>query len=299
MNNKATKINWANFHTHSLYCDGVGELEVYVKKAIEKKMFAIGFSSHAPVPFPSGGHMESSKLDNYINEIENLKRKYSNKINIYSGLEVEYIPNIIGPNSFRKKNLDIIIGSVHYVNQYDDGENYLFDITVEEFKKGFELIFNNNIKKLVKGYYGNVISMVENDPPDVIGHLDLIKKFNNNNRYFNENDDWYKYILLDVIKVISKSNCIVEINTRGYYKGITKEFYPGQWIVEKCLEHSIPIAISADAHNAEDVNNSFEEAASFLLDIGYKNVQIFNEGKWQKVGLSKNGFEIYNEIENG
>lgn len=292
MNNKAKKINWTNFHTHSSYCDGVGDLELYVQNAIEKQMFAIGFSSHAPVPFPSGGHMESSRLDNYIKEIEQLKRRYSNKINIYSGLEVDYIPNIIGPNSFRKKNLDIIIGSVHYVNQYDNGENYLFDITIEEFNKGFELIFNNDIKKLVKDYYGNVISMVENDPPDIIGHLDLIKKFNNNNKYFNENDDWYQEIVKEVIMVISKGECIVEINTRGFYKGITKEYYPGKWIVEQCLEQNIPITISSDAHNAIDTDNSFENAASFLLDIGYKNINIFNEEKWLEVGLKNDGLEI-------
>ena len=39
-------MNWTNFHMHSHYCDGEGELASYVKKAMEKNMYAIGFSSH-------------------------------------------------------------------------------------------------------------------------------------------------------------------------------------------------------------------------------------------------------------
>jgi len=285
-------MNWTNFHTHSNFCHGEGDLELYVRKAIEKNMFAIGFSCHAPVPFLSEWHMKQSRLDDYLKEINELKSKYRENIRIYSGLEVEYIPNVIGPNNFLKEKLDIIIGSVHYAGQYESGEHYLFDITLKEFEKGLKILFDNDIKKLVEFYYGNIISMVKNDPPDVIGHLDLIKKFNRNNKFFNEKEDWYQEIIKEVIMVISKGECIVEINTRGYYKGITKEFYPGKWIVEQCFEHNIPITISSDTHNVVDIDNSFENAATFLLDIGYKSVNIFDEGKWIEVGLKNDGLEI-------
>ena len=90
-------MNWTNFHTHSHYCDGEGNLEDYIRKAIDKKMFAIGFSSHAPVDFKSYWHMEKTRLDEYLKEISDLQDKYSKDIRIYSGLEVDYIPGIIGP----------------------------------------------------------------------------------------------------------------------------------------------------------------------------------------------------------
>ncbi|MBC8183914.1 histidinol-phosphatase HisJ [candidate division KSB1 bacterium] len=285
-------MNWTNFHTHSFHCHGEDGLEEYVRKAIDKKMFAIGFSGHAPVPFVSEWNMKQARLDEYLKEISALQNKYRNDIKIYSGLEVDFIPYVIGPNNFHKQHLDIIIGSVHYVGQFENGENCVIDYTKEEFEKGLETIFNNDIKKLVGTYYGNVVSMIKNDPPDVIGHLDKIKKFNHHNRYFSEKDNWYQNIVTEVLKVISKTSCIVEINTRGYYEGTTGEFYPSRWILEKCLKYNIPITISSDAHKADDIDNSFEKAASLLLKIGYKHVHIFNEGKWCDVGLRENGFGI-------
>ena len=143
-------MSLSNFHTHSKYCDGKDELEIFVKKAIEKRMNSIGFSSHAPLPFSSDGHMKNNMFQNYLDDINKLKNKYYDKIKIYSGLEVDFIPNIIGPKNFNKYNLDFLIGSVHYVGQYKNGEHFLFDITLSEFKKGLKIIYRNDIKKLVE-----------------------------------------------------------------------------------------------------------------------------------------------------
>lgn len=280
-------MNWTNYHMHSHYCDGVGQLETYVKKAIDKKMFAIGFSGHAPVPFITDWHMKKSSLASYINDINTLKNKYRNDIQIYSGLEVDYIPGKTGPNTFREQHLDIIIGSIHYVGQFENGGNCCIDYTTEEFEKGLEIIFGNDIEKLVGTYYETMVSMIQNDPPDIIGHLDIIKKLNHNNRYLSEEEDWYRDLISGVISAISASNCIVEINTRGFYKGITREFYPSKWILEKCLKSNIPITISSDAHRPNDIDNSMKDAASILLDIGYKQVSILDEAKWRNVDLKK------------
>ncbi len=285
-------MNWTNYHMHSHYCDGVGQLEAFVQKAIDKKMFAIGFSGHAPVPFITDWHMKRASLDEYLKEINALKSKYVNDIKIYSGLEVDYIPEVIGPGDFKKHNLDIIIGSIHYVGQFENREKCCIDNTNEEFEKGLEIIFDNDIKKLVGTYYEIMVSMIKNDPPAVIGHLDIIKKLNHNSRYFDEQDNWYQNMLTDVLKVISTENCIVEINTRGYYKGITKEYYPSEWILKKCFKFNISVTISSDAHRDDDIDNGFEAAASLLLNIGYKQVSIFAEGKWCVADLGKNGLRI-------
>jgi histidinol-phosphatase (PHP family) len=277
-------MNWTNFHTHCHYCDGEGTLPSYVQKALEKKMYAIGFSSHAPVPFKSYGHMISDHLDKYISEIEFLKCEYEG-IKIYSGLEVDFIPGQIGPNDYADRNLDLIIGSVHYAGQFEDQVNFCIDNTREEFDRGLGLIFNNNIKRLVTRYYEIVIEMIKNEPPGIIGHLDLIKKLNYNNRYFSEEESWYQDIISDVIMAISKTNCIVEVNTRGYYKGITEEFYPGRQILEKCFEADIHLTINSDAHHPDEIANNFEDVVALLRDIGYGSIHIFDEGKWCAVQL--------------
>jgi len=272
---------------HSHYCDGKGELVSYVHKAIEKDMYAIGFSGHAPVPFHSDWHIQSDQLDNYISEIEFLKCEYED-IKIYSGLEVDYIPGQICPNDFADRNLDLIIGSVHYAGQFEDLSHCCIDDTQEEFERGLRCIFNSSIRQLVARYYELVIEMIKYDPPDIIGHLDLIKKLNIGNRYFSEEENWYQDIIADVIKAISVSNCILEVNSRGYYQGITKEFYPSRQILEKCLQAGIRLTISSDAHHPNEIVNNFEDVVSLLLDIGYGSIYIFDEGKWYAVQLKKN-----------
>jgi histidinol-phosphatase (PHP family) len=273
---------------HSHYCDGEGELESYVEKAISKNMYAIGFSGHAPVPFQTNWHMKIDHLDKYIREIEYLKKKYK-EMDIYSGLEVDYIPGQTGPKNFAERNLDFIVGSVHYAGQFKNQDYCCIDGTIEEFERALKSVFNNNIEKLVARYYENVIEMIEKDPPDIIGHLDLIKKLNSNNRYFNEEESWYQNLIVDVVKAVSTSNCILEVNTRGYYKSYTREFYPGKQILEKCIESDIPVTISSDAHHPSELDQNYEDAASLLLDIGYNHVFIFEKGGWSKVQISENG----------
>ncbi len=285
-------MSFTNFHMHSHYCDGEGSLDSYVKKAIDKGMYAIGFSSHAPVPFSTNWHMDKEALSEYKKEIENLKIKYRTEINIYSGLEVDYIPGTIGPKNFREQQLDIIIGSIHYVGQFKNGNNCCIDNTNEEFKKGLKTLFDNDIKKLVGKYYASMTSMIKSEAPDIIGHFDLIKKLNHDNRYFNEKDSWYQKMTTSVLKAITLSKCIVEINTRGYYKGITRDFYPSRLILENCFNLNIPVTISSDAHHPDDIENSFGKAASLLLNIGYKKISIFNNSKWIEVDLDKKGLRF-------
>jgi len=97
-------MNFSNFHTHSLFCDGVALPEIYVEEAIKKGMDSLGFSSHAPVPFKNGWSMKYDKLMEYQKTIRTLQEKYNNIIKIYLGLEIDYIPGITTSfEEFRKK----------------------------------------------------------------------------------------------------------------------------------------------------------------------------------------------------
>ena len=86
---------WANFHTHSHYCDGVGKFEEYLQAA-KGNIISVGFTSHAPVPFDCKWCMKEKRLDNYVSELEDLKQ--SNRfpeIQIYRGLEADFVPGIL------------------------------------------------------------------------------------------------------------------------------------------------------------------------------------------------------------
>ena len=75
----------ANFHTHTVFCDGNNTAEEVVKSAIEKGFSAIGFSGHGYTEFDLRYCMKNT--EGYIAEIKWLKEEYKNKIQIYLGIE--------------------------------------------------------------------------------------------------------------------------------------------------------------------------------------------------------------------
>src|SRR3954468_8935794 len=116
---------WANFHSHSEYCDGQGPLTAYADKAVELGMKSIGFSSHAPVPFECSWCMKKEKLPGYLEEIDSMKKLYPS-IELYKGMEVDYIPDVVSYNDF-KTVLDYGVGSIHFVDQFADGKPWEID----------------------------------------------------------------------------------------------------------------------------------------------------------------------------
>jgi histidinol-phosphatase (PHP family) len=92
----------------------------------------------------------------------------------------------------------------------------------------------------------------------------------------------------NLLQIISKTGTIVEVNTRGQYKGKTNDLFPSTQILNRCLALNIPITISSDAHKPEELTLHFSEALELLRSIGYKSIRKFHQGKWVEVSIYKN-----------
>ena len=278
---------WSNFHMHSNFCDGKGDIAEYVQQALNKNMISIGFSSHAPVPFASSWCMKADRLPEYLDRIETIRQE-TEGIEIYKGLEVDFIPGMIGPTDFKAK-LDYTIGSIHFIDAFDENRPWEIDGLHTLFLEGLEKIFNGDIKGAIKRYYELTREMMETSCPTVVGHLDKIKIQNINNKFYHESDSWYQDELDKTIDVIAESGAIVEVNTRGLYQGKSSTPYPSPWILEKLLKKSVPVTISSDTHHPSDIINRFPETAKQLLTIGFKSIFMLYEGKWQPFSFNSHG----------
>ena len=134
---------WSNFHTHSQYCDGKGALKDYLEAGKKSVLSSIGFSSHAPIPITCKWCMKKEALPLYLQEIESLKTSYQD-IEIYKGLEIDFIPGIISPEDY-KSVLDYTLGSIHFVDGFE-GRAWEIDGSHQGFKEGLNKIFQNNIR---------------------------------------------------------------------------------------------------------------------------------------------------------
>lgn len=275
----------ANYHTHCQYCDGIKTPEDYVVEAIRQGFKALGFSSHSPVPFLSEWNMKHANYHNYIKDIKALKKKYADDIEIYLGLEIDHIKDTWGVNSFKNYKLDFTIGGVHYLKSFRNRDNFEVDYTVEQFTRGLNELYGGEIKSLVSHYYYLINDMVQKNPPDIIAHFDLIKKFNKNNRFFDEEEKWYQNLVNESLDLIKSTDCKVEINTKGKLAKDPSSIYPSRFVLKKCLRSGIPVVINSDAHKPEDISFYFREAAELMRQIGFIERFIFYKNQWQPIGL--------------
>ncbi|PRZ00030.1 histidinol-phosphatase (PHP family) [Marinilabilia salmonicolor] len=285
--------SWANYHGHSFYCDGQGVPEDYVLKAIELGMNTIGVSSHAPVPFTTDWNMLSEKLPVYIKDLADLKVKYKNQINLLSAMEVDYIPSVAGPHHPRIPNasLDYTVGSVHFVDAFEDDAPFSIDDATPKFVKGMDEIFGGDIRKIIKRYFDLQKEMLEKDPPKILGHPDKIRMHNRNRFFFDETADWYLEEVRSTLKLAAEKEVIVEINTK-YFEAAEYTF-PSSTHFKWMAQNKIPVTLNSDAHKPENLLSGFMEVAELLLENNIKHLWQYNNqaGDFVPKNFEKDGIE--------
>ncbi len=276
----------ANYHTHTTYCDGKEEIEVFIKKALELKLQHLGFSSHAPISIQTKWAIsDENMLEKYSQEILAYKNQYQNQIELFLSLEIDYIPNTTA--SFAeiksKYNLDYTIGSIHLVKIPNTNDIWFVAGKSEFFEDGFKKYFNFDIKKAVKTYYHQICEMIENEPFDIIAHFDKIKL--NADKYFDESEKWYIDAVNEALWLMKGKNIILEANTRSFYQKKRTDIYPSDFIIEQARLLNIPIIVNSDAHHSNELTEGFEFTFAKLKQYGYKSHIIRNSNRWEEIEI--------------
>lgn len=277
-------MNHSTYHSHNHYCDGKYEPEEHIKSAIALGLKTFGFSSHVPLPFKNEWSMKEENLKKYVKEIKKLKEKYKGQIEIYCGLEVDYIPGIIGSSQPAIKNLelDFSIGSIHYVDQLDDSTHWEIDGTHTRFLSGLNQIFQGQGKKAMLRYLSITKEMVDKEQPKIVGHLDKIKIHNRpESPLFSDDDKWYQNEVEETLNIIKEKESIIEVNTRGMYKKLVDEPYPGVMILKKVRSKNIPIMLNSDSHHPREINGAYPEALELLKALGFQELMVLRNDEWQ------------------
>lgn len=275
---------WSNFHTHTTYCDGKGPFKDCLQVSGIK---SIGFSSHAPLPFSTPWAMRADQLENYLNEIKHL-RVEEKSIELYAGLEVDYIPGLIAPTNFN--DLDYTIGSIHFVDAFPDSRPWEIDGTHSLFLEGLQTLFKNKPREAWSRYFELTREMIRHAPPTILGHLDKMKI--QNIGLFDEQDLWYREEIKQTLDSLKGTKIIVEVNTRGLYQRKSATTYPSPWILAQIKAAGIPITLSSDAHHPNQLFNEFSETARLLKSIGFKKLSTLLQGTWQEVDFNEDGILI-------
>jgi histidinol-phosphatase (PHP family) len=270
-------------HTHTTFCDGQDDIDTICKAAYEKNFVSLGFSSHAPIPKEMGEtewHIKNDMLESYLEAVLKAKKNWEGKLRIFLGLEIDYIEGISGPHDARFQNLglDYSIGSVHYVVPPNGAKAFTVDGPFEEAATGIKEGFGGDAKAYVHAYWKAVSNMIEHGGFDILGHIDLIKKNNQNEEFFSFLDTDYRNGAENAVKKLAGTSIVAEINTGGLNRRKTKDCYPSLEILKMMKVQNIPLAITADAHRAEDICGFYNTASITLKEAAYTSIQFF-EGK--------------------
>ncbi len=276
-----------NLHSHTEFCDGKGSIEENIISAIKKNFSTFGFSSHAPLKFDNKFSLPYNLLPKYIEQIELAKIKYQDDISIFKGLECDYIPNL--NYSFaelkEKFNLDYIIGGVHLVSIKNSNNLWFIDGSKREsYDNGLRDFYNNDIKSAVKSYFNQIFEMINYETFDILAHVDKIK-MHNANRFFSEDEKWYRNLCYECVSYIAEKDIIMEINSRGIYKKRCPDFYPSHFVLKEAKQKNVRITLSSDCHTLEEQDLLLNEAALFAKSVGYSDYWTLTKLGWQPVIL--------------
>ena len=259
----------ANYHTHSTWCDGKDSPRKMIQAAIAKGFKEIGFSSHAMLPEsnPAWG-MAAEKAQRYLREIRSLGEEFKDQIRVRCGVEADYIPGGANPDRATYAAIfpDYIIGSVHWVLA-EDGTRVAVDNTPEELSEGIKNHFGDSAEAFVRAYYRQVREMIEKFDFEIVGHLDLVRKFNAKHPYFDERADWYREEIGKTAAVVAKCGKIAEVNTGAVARGWLDDAYPSEEFRTMLREKGVKFILSSDAHSAEQLDaefDRFEKAENFV-----------------------------------
>ena len=266
---------FTDYHVHTEFSDDSDYLmEDVIKDAITMKMDEICFTDHVDygikrdfddprgMHYRKGGPGEPEKMPlanvdypKYFEKIEFLRKKYP-EIVIKQGMEFGIQMHTIDlyQKLFDKYSFDFIILSCH---QVEDKEFWTQDVQKGRTQQEYN-----------ERYYQEILDVIKNYKDySVLGHLDLISRYDENGPYPFEK---IKPMIQEILEIVIKDEKGIEVNTSSHRYGL-KDSQPSRDILKlyKELGGKI-ITIGSDSHKIEHLGAYINEAKELLKELGFE-----------------------------
>lgn len=263
----------ANYHTHTYRCGHASpdDERKYVEKAIELGLTDLGFSEHAPMPFPESlpegnlsrllaMRMKLHETENYVNTLLSLREEYKNDINIHIGFEIEYFESCFDAflEHISPYPVDYLILGQHFC-----------DIFYEP------IVYNGRqtgSNALLQDYADNVIKGIETGKITYIAHPDLM--------FYSRSLEIYEREMTRLIKCANEHKIPLEINLYGMQE---VRNYPTLAFWQLADDIGCDVIIGSDAHKPDNLMNPYAmRYAEKMLEI-YKSLNLIEKVKFNPV----------------
>ena len=262
MISRITSAMVPDYHIHTPLCHHAeGDPAAFKAAAGRQDIPAIAFTDHCPNPdgYDLQVRMSLDEWPTYQTLVR--AQQTPEPPQVLCGIETDYYEgceHFLRP-WLAQQQLDIVIGSIHYLGNwnFDNPEQLQIWDTVD-------------VTGVWRTYFDLLGRLAESRLADVIGHLDLPKKFGHR-----PPDSIIKAMALPALDRIAKAGLAIEINSSGLRKPV-REIYPAPMLLALARERDIPICFGSDAHKPEEVGDHFQESLKLAREAGYSQAVRFS-----------------------
>ena len=270
----------SNCHTHTKFCDGQNTAEEMTLSAIEKSFASLGFSGHSPMYYDADWTMSKENVVEYIKDVRRVKKLYADKIDVLCGIELDADFSDVDLSDF-----DYTIASVHQL--HGDNHIYSVDLDPKELSECVEKVFGNDWYKMAETYFDNLAEFVISGDFDVVGHFDLITKFNGQTPLFDEENQNYRASAIKALDKIldNKPDILFEVNTGAMYRKGNPKPYPAEFMMKHINKRGGLITITSDSHCCESIDFAFDKMINYCKDCGFNEAYYLTSNGRKKYSL--------------
>ncbi len=256
----------ANYHTHTRWCNhGQGEIEDYIKMAIELGFEEIAMTEHIPHrdnsdPF----RMAWEDFEDYNLELDKVIDKYKNKIKIIKGFEAEYYLDALDDYEiFREKyGYELFVLGQHRSGKKREKDNF--------GPKGPKDLLQY-AKEVREALYTGIFAFV--------AHPDLALEGYNDNQW----DDTARKAMSMIFQACEDLDIPIEINGNGIRNG---RRYPDKDAFELSKNYNLRYILNSDAHAPKELlDSSVIRGKEFANELGVDLIE--------KLDFQKKRYEGY------
>jgi len=232
------------------------------RAAFEAGAVSFGASGHSHTPIPEDeGCVLPADMTGYRREVLRLREEYRGRMDVLLGIELDNCADVTA------EDLDYWIGSVHRLRG-PDGRLYAVDWDAERLSACRAGAFGGDAYAMAERYYAEVRRMAARRP-DILGHIDLIAKFNEDGAFFDEEAPRYRAAALEALHAADPVETLLEINTGAMSRGYRRTPYPALFLLREWRGMGGRIILTADAHRAGDIVYGYGQAAELARAAGF------------------------------
>lgn len=252
---------YQNLHTHTIYDDGKNTPQEMAEAALRAGLTSLGFSGHSVLPYENDWAMTAQSCIEYNAAVEETREEYRGRLTVLRGIEWDH-------TSALPEGYDYIIGSVHHLPAA--ARSFTVDETRDHTLRALTEHFHGDKAAFAEAYFAEYDALARVPTVDIVGHFDLLTKFDEPEPIFNDGDAVYFDAAIAAMEALLQADKLFEVNTGAISRGYRTAPYPSVRLLRELKARNARVLVTADAHSADAIACAFPETEALLKSLGFR-----------------------------